>query len=167
MRRNIIAPIAAGISLVAAGTAVAANKTTTFTVAAAVSANCNITAAPNLDFGGYDGSVALTTSGNIKVRCSNGTPYSLKLSTGGGSYAQRLLSKGSDKLQYNLFTDAAFTNIWGDGTPSTSFNAGTGSGLSASQEKTHTVYGQLPNSTANQDAPVGSYADLITVTVEY
>ena len=61
---------------------------------------------------------------------------------------------------------AAYTNIWGDGTPSTSFNAGTGSGMSSAQEKTHTVYGQLPNSTANQDAPVGAYADTITVTID-
>ena len=167
MRRNVIAPIAAGIFLVAAGNADAAIKTTTFTVNAAVSANCSITAAPNLDFGGFDGSAVLTTSGNIRVRCSNGTPYSLKLSTGGGTYTQRLLSKGTDKLQYNLFTDSSFVSIWGDGSTSTSFNAGTGSGVSAAQEKTHTVYGQLPNSAANQDAPVGAYADTITVTVEY
>ena len=162
-----MAPIAGGILLVAAGSVAAANKTTTFTVSAAVAANCNITAAPNLDFGNFDGSAVLTTSGDIKVRCSNGTPYSVKLSAGGGTYAQRLLSKGTDKLQYNLFTDLAHTNIWGDGTPSTSFNAGTGSGLSSAGEKTHTVYAQLPNSASNQDAPVGSYNDSITVTIEY
>ena len=51
--------------------------------------------------------------------------------------------------------------------PSTSYNGGTGSGMSSSQEKTHTVYGQLPNSTTNQDAPVGAYADIITVTIKY
>ena len=39
--------------------------------------------------------------------------------------------------------------------------------MSSAQEKTHTVHGQLLNSTANQDAPVGAYADLITVTIEY
>jgi spore coat protein U-like protein len=167
MRSNVVAPIAAGILLAAAGSAAAATKTTTFTVNAAVAGNCNITAAPNLDFGNYDGSAVLTTSGDIKVRCSNGTPYSVKLSAGGGTYAQRLLAKGTDKLQYNLFTDAAYANVWGDGTSSTVFNTGTGSGLSLAQEKTHTVYGQLPNSTTNQDAPVGAYADTITVTITY
>ena len=47
MRSNVVAPIAAGILLVAAGSAAAATKTTTFTVNAAVAANCNITAAPH------------------------------------------------------------------------------------------------------------------------
>ena len=32
--------------------------------------------------------------------------------------AQRLLSSGTDTLQYNLFTEAGFSNVWGDGTGS-------------------------------------------------
>jgi spore coat protein U-like protein len=39
--------------------------------------------------------------------------------------------------------------------------------MSATKEQTHTIFGSLPNSAANQDAPVGSYTDTITVTVEY
>jgi len=167
MRSNVVAPIAAGILLAAAGSAVAANKTTTFTVSAAVAANCNITAAP-IEFGNYDGSGVLTKSGDIKVRCSNGTGYTVKLSTGGSAaYAQRLLSDGTNTLEYNLYTTAGFGSIWGDGVSATSVIGGTGSGMSSSQEKTHTVYGRLPNSLANQDAPVGGYTDTITVTIEY
>ena len=32
---------------------------------------------------------------------------------------------------------------------------------------THTVYGNLPNNAANQDAGVGAYSDLITATITY
>jgi spore coat protein U-like protein len=166
MRMKVIAPIATGILLVAAGSAAADTKTTTFAVNAAVAANCNVTAAP-LAFGSFDATAPLTSSTNIKVRCSSGTPYAVKLSAGAGTFAQRQLSNGTSKLNYNLFTTDALISIWGDGSDSTVFPSGNGTGLSAAQEKTHTVYGQLPNSVANQDAPVGSYADTITVTVEY
>ena len=45
--------------------------------------------------------------------------------------------------------------------------SGTGQGMSLGNENTHTVYGLLPNTTTNQDAPVGNYTDVITVTVTY
>ena len=60
-----------------------------------------------------------------------------------------------------------FSSIWGDGTGSTVNVPGVGAGMSATKEKTHTIFGSLPNSVANQDAPVGNYTDTITVTVEY
>ena len=57
--------------------------------------------------------------------------------------------------------------VWGDGTASTATVGGTGIGLSNAGAITHTVYGQLPDSTNNQSAPAGNYTDSITVTVEY
>jgi spore coat protein U-like protein len=100
------------------------------------------------------------------VRCSNGTPYTVLLSTGAGTYAQRLLSMGTDTLEYNLFTASDLGTIWGDGVGNGTVG-GVGTGLSSSEEKIHTVYGELANSAANQDAPVGSYTDSITVTIVY
>ena len=164
MRRNVFGPIVAGILLAAAGSAGAADKTTTFNVNAAVAANCFVSAT-DLDFGTYDGSAALSKSSTIDVRCSKDHPYELKLSTGGsGDYKQRLLGGA---LQYNLFTTAALGAIWGDGTANTDTVGGDGNGLSAAKKVTHTVYGQLPNSATNQDVPVGNYSDVITVTIEY
>lgn len=166
MRRHSIAPIAAGVLLALAGSAEAGSKTTSFNVSASVAANC-LVSATNLAFGSYTGVAALTGSSDVKVRCSNGSGYTLKLSPGNGSYATRLLKNGSNSLQYNLFTDGAYTSIWGDGTSSTAVVTGTGAGLAAASEITHSVYGQLPDNTTNEAAPVGSYADSITVTVEY
>jgi spore coat protein U-like protein len=167
MRKHSIAPIAAGILLALAGSAHAASKTTTFTVSATVAANCLVSAS-NLNFGSFDGTADVTATSDIDVRCTTGSPYTLKLDAGNGTFGQRLLSAGgSETLQYNLFSDAALTAVWGDGTASTSTVSGFGNGLGVSKQITHTVYGEVPASASNQDVPEGTYTDTITVTVEY
>lgn len=170
MRKNVITPIAAGILLAAAGTASAATRTTTFGVSANVAANCLVSASP-MSFGDYDGTAPRPGSSDISVRCSNGAPYTLALNVGtttGASFAQRLLAFGTNTLEYNLYTSSAYTSIWGDGVGgSTATVTGTGTGMSNASIQTRTVYGELVNSVANQDAPVGSYSDTITVTIEY
>jgi spore coat protein U-like protein len=166
MPRHTIAPIAAGVLLALAGSAEAGSKTTTFGVSASVAANC-LVSATNLAFGSYTGVAALTGTSNVDVNCTSGSGYTLKLSTGGGSYATRLLASGANSLQYNLYTSGSYTSVWGDGTSSTAVVTGTGAGLAPAGKITHTVFGQLPDNTTNEAAPVGSYADTITVTVEY
>jgi spore coat protein U-like protein len=166
MRRHSIAPVAAAVLLALAGSAEAGTKTATFGVSASVAANC-LVSATNLDFGSYTGVAALTGTSGVDVRCTSGSGYTLKLSPGGGSYATRLLTSGSNNLQYNLYTSGAYTSIWGDGTSSTAVVTGTGGGMATGSRITHTVYGELPDNATNEAAPVGSYADTITVTVEY
>jgi spore coat protein U-like protein len=166
MRRHTIAPIAAGILLALAGSAEAATKTTSFNVSASVAANC-LVSATNLAFGSYTGVAALNGTSDVNVRCTNGSGYTLMLSPGGGSYGTRLLTSGTDSLQYNLYTSGTYTSIWGDGTSSTAVVTGTGTGLAAASNITHTVHGLLPDNATNEAAPAGSYADSITVTVEY
>ncbi|MEY2920388.1 MAG: hypothetical protein RL261_1693 [Pseudomonadota bacterium] len=167
MRKNALMLAVAGTLLIASGTAGAATKTTTFGVSAVVNPNC-LVSAQALAFGGYDGTAAKTGTSDITVRCSSGTTYTVGLSTGGGTFAQRLLSgSGANKLQYNLFTSLAATTIWGDGTLSTGTVPGTGAGMAAANTQTHTVFGQLPDNAFNQGAPSGNYTDTITVTVTY
>ena len=168
MHKYSIAPIAAAVLLAFAGSAEAANKTAPFTVSASVASNCLVTAT-NMAFGAYTGVAQLTSTSGVTVRCTNGLGYTVKLSSGGGSYGTRLLSDGgSNTLQYNLYTSAANTSIWGDGTTgSTAAVTGTGGGLASGSAVTHTVYGTLPDNGTNQAAPVGSYSDSITATVEY
>lgn len=166
MRSKFLAPVVAGVILMAAGSAVADTKTTTFPVSAQVAANC-LVSADSIDFGSYDGTSALTANGAVKVRCSYGTPFTVQLSAGAGSFAQRLLKNGADQLAYNLFTASDFLSVWGDGTGSSVTVGDVGEGMSSTKEITHTVFGQLTNSAANQDAPAGAYSDTITVTVVY
>jgi spore coat protein U-like protein len=170
MFRNSIVPITAGVMLALAGSAQAATKTSNINVTASVASNCNITTT-NMAFGAYTGAADLFGTATVGVRCTKGTTYTLTLNPGatlGATFAQRLLSDGgANTLQYNLYTDAAYTNIWGDGSPSTTVYSSTGTGLSATGQVNRTVYGKLPDNATNQDAQVGSYSDTIVASVVY
>ena len=149
-----------------AGTAVqAATATSTFTVQAVIIAACSVSAT-TLNFGTYSPTAGTALTGNsaVSVNCTSGTPYttSLNVGTGGGAFATRTLASGGNTLNYNLYRDAAYSQVWGDGSGSTFTVAGTGSGLLTAN--TITVYGQVPIA---QDKPVGTYSSTITVTVNY
>jgi spore coat protein U-like protein len=157
----------AGTLVMAAGVASAASPaTTTLNVSANVASNCLVTAAP-LAFADYDASNTVDGSANLSVRCSTGTPYTIKLGGGvNGTVTQRLLSDGTNNLEYNLYTSATRTTVWGE-TVGINTVPGTGQGMSSTKANTHTVYGTIANSDANQDAPTGLYTDTVAVTVEY
>jgi spore coat protein U-like protein len=157
----------AGTLVMAAGVASAASPaTTTLNVSANVASNCLVTAAP-LAFADYDASNTVDGSANLSVRCSSGTPYTIKLGGGvNGTVTQRLLSFGTNNLEYNLYTSATRTTVWGE-TVGINTVPGTGQGMSSTKANTHTVYGTIANSDANQDAPTGLYTDTVAVTVEY
>jgi spore coat protein U-like protein len=61
-------------------------------------------------------------------------------------------------LSYNLYLDPTRLTIWGDGSATTGTVSGTG--ITGS----YTVYGRIP---ARQNAVVGIYADIVTVTVAF
>lgn len=156
-----------------AGVATTANAATTpasFPVTATVLSKCSATAA-TLPFGNYTpGAGALAVNTSISVRCTKNTPYTISLNTGstaGGTFPQRLMASGGNTLQYNLYKDAAFTTIFGDGTNTSAISAGTGNGYALANAVATTVYGQLPDSATNQTAVPGAYTDTITVTVTY
>lgn len=112
-------------------------------------------------FGAYDvfSSQSLDSTGNIAVSCDVATSYTLTISPGAGSYASRAMTNGPHRLNYNLFTDATHTTVWGDGTGGSASVAGAG-GITAN----HTVYGRVP---AGQNAYVGAYGDNLTVTLTF
>lgn len=100
----------------------------------------------------------LTGVGHITVNCDVATSYTISLSPGGGTYATRLLGNGGHHLAYNLYTDATYTMVWGDGSNGTNFVSGNG----ASDD--HPVYAIAP---AGQNPYVGTYSDAITVTLVF
>jgi spore coat protein U-like protein len=170
MRKILSATLAA--SVLAAGAAQAANPTvtTTFQVSATVQPNCT-TSATALGFGNYTpGNGAVTANSTITVNCTKSTGYTIALnpgSTTGDAYTQRLMTAGAGAtLQYNLYTTAALTTVFGDGTSgATATDAGTGTGMANALQ--YTVYGQLPDNATNQASTPGTYTDTITVTVTY
>lgn len=128
-----------------------------------------VTATP-VAFGLYSpGSPSPTNAnGTVTVACTvvagNTLPsFTAALDAGiAGSFAPRQMDFAGTRLNYNLYTDAAHTIVWGDGTGGTSTQSYDASG--AQGQVNFTVYGQMP---AGQYVAPGSYADTITVTVSY
>jgi spore coat protein U-like protein len=145
---------------------------------AAGAATCSVTGLP-VAFGNYgspNGSQT-DTSGTITVTCTPDlillacrTNYTVSLSTGtAGSYSPRQLASGANRLNYNLYTSATRTTVWGSGAGGTATVAGTINAgilglICLAGSNDHTVYGRIP---ASQNVSAGSYGDTITVTVTY
>ena len=129
---------------------------------------CSVTAT-NVSFGAYNplSVTGLTSTGSVTATCLNvlPTPITIALSTGSsGSYAARRLQSGANTLTYNLYLNAAETQIWGDGTGGSVIANATITPIIGTGSVTVTAYGLMP---AAQDVSPGAYADTITVTVSY
>lgn len=133
--------------------------------------NCSVSATA-VGFGSYDTLSPLNNdaTGTITVTCSNTlsllVSYDILLSRGNAaSYSPRHLSSGGNTLNYNLFTNITRTTIWGDGTGGSSkLSDGYLLGVLVPTVRNYTIYGRIP---ARQNVTSGSYADSITVTVNY
>lgn len=141
----------------------AATATATMPVSATVLTACLVAATP-LTFGNYDiAGTAVSISSTVAVTCTGSSSYTVALGVGSGSgasFATRKMTYGAETLNYSIFTDAARTTVWGDGTSGSSTVAGTGT-LGAT---THTAYGTIP---AAQSVNAGVYTDTVTVTLNY
>jgi spore coat protein U-like protein len=125
--------------------------------AARAATSCSIDATGAVAFGPYDWTAVAPTdsTGTITYTCDG--PALVVLSQGSsGTYTARTMISGANQLTYNLYTDAARSQIWGD------FSGGTTLRLVAAGTRVPiTVYGRLP---AGQNVPSGSYSDTLMVT---
>ncbi len=148
--------------------AAAPTATTTLRVGATLVDNCLISATA-LTFQPYvPGSGAVTGTSTVNLRCTNGAIYAVGLSAGstaGTTMSQRLLASGTNTLQYNLYTSSAYSTVWGDGSSGSAVVAGYSSGFASPIALT--VYGQVPDSTANKTAAAGTYSDTIVIVLSY
>lgn len=144
---------------------------------AMAASDCSVSAS-GVAFGVYDPTLATPddSTGSVVVTCTYTGPggvdtadYTVTLSTGtGGSYAPRKLTAGASRLDYNLFRDAARTQVWGNASSGTtiitgSLRVGPGNG-NGTRTATHVVYGRIPQL---QDADTGNYTDSILVTLTF
>jgi spore coat protein U-like protein len=125
----------------------------------------------DLAFGLYDPQAggALESTGSVDVTCTSvgdkRVTYDIHLDTGqSGSFNTRALTNGISQLNYNLYTNAPRSQIWGDGSAGTKvvsarFNL---TPVGSTQTDSYTVYGRV---FAGQNVSTGSYLDTITVTV--
>lgn len=145
---------------------------------AAQAGDCTITTTP-INFGVYDPittTAPLDSTGTVRVQCSAtdwlevlvGVNVSIALSQGSsGSYAARTLRQPpASTLQYNLYTTAARTTVWGNGTGGTGTVGGAVGGVFSGQPspRSFTIFGRVP---AGQDPNIGLHSDTITVTVTF
>lgn len=145
--------------------AVAASSTTVVPVSATVIDSCTVDATP-LTFGNYNSLSAgmHDTAASISPLCTNGTFYTIALDAGVGAgasvSARKLSATDGSTLNYGVYTDAARTTLWGDASGGTVAASGTGTGAT----QTLTMYARIPSL---QPSPVGSYSDVLTVTLSY
>ena len=137
--------------------------------------DCSVSST-GLGFGEYDPLATADddSTSNIAVTCTRvifvdpfRIDYTLSLSRGSsGNYAQRRMNAGTARLNYNLYRNAARSQIWGDGSNSTGTVAGTANfnWFQTSQTNNHTVYGRAP---AQQNAVPGSYSDAVVLTIAF
>jgi len=125
------------------------------------SAICTVSTS-GLNFGNYDVFSSLNddVTATITVKCTKNSTYSIALSSGSGTFGSRTLKGQVGALAYNLFLDPTRLTIWGDGSSGTSTFSGAGTGSNVSTP----VYGRIPS---RQNVRMGSYSDLITVTVTF
>jgi len=130
-----------------------------------VNAACMIASINGVGFGQYDVFTSLSNTsgvGSLTVNCNGGgsSSFVTSLSTGqSNTYSTRVMKNGGNSLSYNLYTSAARTVVWGNGTG--------GSSVISTRRNSNTtlsIFGEIP---AEQDSGVGTYTDSITATVSF
>ena len=136
---------------------------------------CTVSVTP-LVFGNYNpvNGPALQVDATVTATCTSTTlplvavPYSLRIgvSTASGTMARQLAGPMGSRLSYNLYTSAAYTTVWGDGTGGTGTVPGSVTPLTLGVPAvgSHTAFGRIP---ALQAVRVGSYSDSLLVTIDY
>ena len=76
------------------------------------------------------------------------------------SSAKSEMANGADIMNYNLYTDAARSTIWGDATSGTSHYGP----IKPIVTDTITIFGRVP---AGQDATAGNYTDTVIATINF
>ena len=167
--RNLVLVGTVGLLAASNAFAGASPQTTTFLVSTTVIKSCIVTATP-LAFGNYDQIAAAATTGTstISLQCTNGAAAVMALNGGiNGNESQRKMkdSVSGNQLNYQLYTTAANTNVWGDttsGTVTQTYNS-----TNPATVQPFTVYGTIP---AQQNVAISAsntYQDTITVTVTF
>jgi len=143
-------------------------------VLAHAAASCTVSATGPA-FGVYSPANASPTvsNGNVTASCTwtggGATTVNLVASYSpgnSGSYPNRWMLSGTNRLNYNLYFESTFQTIRGNGTGGTQTGSASLSVSSANRTATATgtIFGRIP---AGQDAVPGSYSDTIVITMTY
>lgn len=131
--------------------------------AAARAQTCTVRGVTGVAFGAYDpiganAAVARDSTGQVQYRCTRVAPLVTLSAGASGSYQPRQLRQAASALGYNLYRDAARSQVWGDGT------AGTFTVLGQRGNRTLVIYGRI---FPGQPVPAGSYSDTVVATLNF
>lgn len=122
-----------------------------------------------LTFAGKLTSVDKTSDATISLSCTGivtGGSYSIALgpSTVGNSMSPRYLAnpQGAPHLAFNVYREATYSTVWGDGTGGGMIAGTIPAGDSI---QSHTVFGRMPG--GQSSLRVGSYSGTLLMTVTY
>lgn len=111
--------------------------------------------------------ISSANAGSIIVKCTPGINVTISLNSGvnnSGSISNGRLLKNAntnETLSYQLFQDANFSSIWGNGS-----NGGSSKIISSSgTAESYPIYARLL--AASTMPSVGTYTDTVTVTISY
>ncbi len=122
----------------------------------------------SINFGSYDvfSSIASTSTGTITLSCSPQADVTIGISNSSdsGTYFPRRMQHNSlsDTLEYNLYTSANRTQVWGDGNHGTSDTHFLN--VRNNNNTPIIIYGLIP---ALQNISTGVYSDQLVVTITY
>lgn len=112
-----------------------------------------------------------SANGSISISCQvlGATPqtvfYTIQLELNSqAQLMQRRMALGSAYLNYNVFCDGGYNQIWADGSSSSCTVTGGQTDLLGNLMKVYPVYGRIPG---GQFLSPGTYTDSITVKVLY
>jgi len=133
---------------------------------------CSVTAT-DVNFGTYDALTkpTLYSTGNVTVTCGTDTigdvmSYEIALDFGKKGKSPRQMDGGKDALEYNLYTNASHTILWGDGKKYGSVTVPDSYTFTSlcCEVRSYTDYGVL---FGGQNVRPGLYSDDIVVEVSW
>jgi spore coat protein U-like protein len=139
-------------------------------VATAGNAVCTMSTS-GVAFGSFNPLPGLSadTNGTIAVTCtgavSDTASYTITITSGIGSFSARKMVAGSDSLTYNLYKDSGCTQVWGDGTASTSTVSASVTLTSTSLTTNYVVYSRIAG--GQRTVKAAAYSDNLLVTIAY
>ncbi len=136
-------------------------------VTALVVSNCRMTLTP-LSFGSYDplganATQELDATATLSLTCTRDSVATIAIDRGlnptGGNLTRRLAA-GTQRLDYEIYRDAARTETWSAGQNAQRYVSA--AGIASTSELL--VYGRIPS---GQDVASGNYNDVVTATVDF
>ncbi len=133
--------------------------------------NCS-TSPPTITFPTYytTNASATTVTASLPVTCitdNSGTrtvSYTVTFSAGSsGSSANRRMANGGNTLNYNIYKNSGYSQIYGNGTGGTVIISNAYSFIT-SRTDNYAIYSKIP---ALQNVYVGNYSDSVSVTVTW